>query len=332
MGAPNAFVCNPHTSQKSKEVREFCGKVSSTLRVLEEHTQHANRAELYIGLLKESIRKDLRESDAPLRLWCFCAERRADIFTLTAKNLFQLQGQNPYLATLGKMGDISNLCSFAWYEWVYFRQGKSPFPLMKEELGRCLGPTKNEGNEMAQWVLQQNGKIVPRRTLRRLTADELAPGNETEAEKRRAFNQAIKEKLGDSITLGPYKKHDLVEEEEVDEEDPTIMDWDPETYTPYEEVGQPPTLPLEADLVDAAGKRINQQSANDLLINAEVLLPTGEHQHMAKVLRRSVDEEGNLVGTFSDTSDLNTLLYDVEFPDGAVKQYAANIIAQNILY
>ena len=53
---------------------------------------------------------------------------------------------------------------------------------------------------------------------------------------------------------------------------------------------------------------------------------------MAKVLRRSVDEEGNLVGTFSDTPALNTLLYDVEFPDGAVKQYAANIIAQNILY
>ena len=89
VGAPNAFVCDPHASQKSKEIREFCHKIGSTLRVLEERTQHANRAELYIGLLKESIRKDLRESDAPLRLWCFCAERRADIFTLTAKNLFQ---------------------------------------------------------------------------------------------------------------------------------------------------------------------------------------------------------------------------------------------------
>lgn len=30
--------------------------------------------------------------------------------TVTAKNLFQLQGQNPYLTTLGEMGDISNLC------------------------------------------------------------------------------------------------------------------------------------------------------------------------------------------------------------------------------
>ena len=40
---------------------------------------------------------------------------------LTSNNLFQLEGQNPYMATLGEMGDISNLCQFGWYEWVYFR-------------------------------------------------------------------------------------------------------------------------------------------------------------------------------------------------------------------
>lgn len=116
VGAPNTFVCDPHPNQKSKEVRAFCLKIGSTLRVLEEGTQASNRAELYVGLLKEGIRKDMREAHSPLRLWCFCAERRAAIFTLTAKNLFQLEGQNPYLATLGEMGDISNLCNYGWYE------------------------------------------------------------------------------------------------------------------------------------------------------------------------------------------------------------------------
>jgi hypothetical protein len=161
VGAPNAFVCDPHRNQKSQEVRNFCTKIGSTLRVLEEGTQASNRAELYVGLIKEGIRKDMREQNSPLQLWCFCAERRAAIFTLTAKNLFQLQGQNPYL-TLGEMGDISNLCNFKWYEWVYFRQDTAQFPYLGEQLGRCLGPTKNEGNEMCQWVLQQNGQIVPR--------------------------------------------------------------------------------------------------------------------------------------------------------------------------
>ena len=202
VGVPNAFIVDPHSAQKSHEVRKFCNDIGSTLRVLEESTQHANRAELYIGLLKESVRKDLRETHAPLRLWDYCAERRASIYNLTAKPLFQLQGQNPHLATFGEMGDISNLCQFGWYEWVYFRQGSALFPHNKEHLGRCLGPCKNEGNEMAQWVLQMNGQVVPRRSLRRLRSHELAVSNEVEARKRSEFDAAIKAKLG-VIHVGP---------------------------------------------------------------------------------------------------------------------------------
>jgi hypothetical protein len=69
----------------------------------------------------------------------------------------------------------------------------------------------------------------------------------------------------------------------------------------------------------------------NLLINAEVLLPQGESEQLAKVLRRSVDENGKLIGTFYDNPILNTLVYEVEFLDGTVKEHAANIIAENIL-
>ena len=55
--------------------------------------------------------------------------------TLTANNLYQLQGQNPYMATLNDMGDISNLCLFVWYEWVYICQHTAQFPRQKSELG-----------------------------------------------------------------------------------------------------------------------------------------------------------------------------------------------------
>ena len=39
-------------------------------------------------------------------LWDYCAERRARINNLAARKLFNLQGQNPYMATLGDEGDI----------------------------------------------------------------------------------------------------------------------------------------------------------------------------------------------------------------------------------
>ena len=51
---------------------------------------------------------------------------------------------------------------------------------------------------------------------------------------------------------------------------------------------------------------------------------------VAKVARRILDEDENLVGTYSENPILNTLIYDVEFTYGATKPYAANIISENI--
>ena len=68
IGVPISLVFDPAREQTSKAVKRFCNQVGTTLRILEEHTQWANRAELYIGLLKESIRKDLRRSHCPLVL------------------------------------------------------------------------------------------------------------------------------------------------------------------------------------------------------------------------------------------------------------------------
>ena len=55
VGAPEVLVADPHPSQKSKEVKNFCNKIGTTLRLLEQSTQWANRAELYIGLMKEAV-------------------------------------------------------------------------------------------------------------------------------------------------------------------------------------------------------------------------------------------------------------------------------------
>ena len=38
-----------------------------------------------------------------------------------------------------------------------------------------------------------------------------------------------------------------------------------------------------------------------------------------------------MIGNHNKTPLLNTLVYDLEFPYGAVKKYAANIVAGNVL-
>ena len=118
--------------------------------MLEQGTKWANKAELCIGLLKEAVRQDMKESGSPIPLWDYCLERRARINNLTAKDLFQLHGQNAHFTVTGEEGDISNLCQFGWYQWCFYQDNKQKFPHSKEILGRILGPAKGEGNEMAQ--------------------------------------------------------------------------------------------------------------------------------------------------------------------------------------
>ena len=86
------------------------------------------KAELYIGLLKEAVRKDMRETNSPMILWDNCVERRARINNLTAKDNVKLHGTTPHTATMAEEGDISSLCQFGWYEWCYYHEHTAAFP------------------------------------------------------------------------------------------------------------------------------------------------------------------------------------------------------------
>ena len=88
VGAPEILECDPHPSHKIHEVKEFLNKIGTTLRLLDQNTQWANRDELYVGLVKEAVRKDMRSSGSPLVISDYAAERRAAIMCLTARDLF----------------------------------------------------------------------------------------------------------------------------------------------------------------------------------------------------------------------------------------------------
>ena len=65
-------------------------------------------------------------------------------------------------------------------------------------------------------------------------------------------------------------------------------------------------------------------------MNAEVLPPQGEDVRLAKVTRRNVEYNGKVIGDYNKTLTVNTILYDFQFPDGAIKTYSANITAEKI--
>ena len=157
----------------SSEVKKFCNDIGTTLRALEEGTPWSNIAELVIGLIKEAVRKDMRESNSPLCFWDYVMRGEPGSITLQPRMHSGFMDPLPHTLTTGDEGDISNLCQYGWYEWCYFRDQTAAFPNNKEVLGRVLGPARGAGNEMAQWILKANGRVVPRRSLRPLKVDEI---------------------------------------------------------------------------------------------------------------------------------------------------------------
>ena len=168
---------------------------------------------------------------------------------------------------------------------------------------------KNEGNEMAQAVLLINKQVVPRRTCAPLTKSEI--NSVLERAKR-----AIQKKYWDLVSLPPkttkleFEVHDLINE-------------------PIEGINESIRM-MDKDPIDADGKTAFEKPLNDLLIHAAVLLPQGESIQQVKVKGRAMDIHGHPVGTYDSNPLLNSIVYDVEFPDGTLKQYLANIFAQNM--
>ena len=60
---------------------------------------------------------------------------------------------------------------------------------------------------------------------------------------------------------------------------------------------------------------LEQQPAFDKIINAELMIQNRDEMAMGKVARRSLDADGRMTGTYHDNPFLNTITYNVEFPN-----------------
>ena len=67
------------------------------------------------------------------------------------------------------------------------------------------------------------------------------------------------------------------------------------------------------------------------MINAEILLLHNDKEQTGRVIQRAIAPDGVPVGTYDQDPRINSLVYDVKFPDGQVKEYAANVLAENML-
>ncbi len=157
---------------------------------------------------------------------------------------------------------------------------------------------------MTAKILQMNGEVVYRSTYRPLTVEERADPSVQQS--MALFDETAAERLGDKLTGAELEEVGVLDTPE---------------YLPYADEDQNEmTFP---DLDDKV-----TPEAGDEYVHASVMPPRGSQMMQGTVKARKQDLDGNLIGRRSDNPILDTLLYDIEFPDGEVTLLTANAIAQ----
>ena len=193
------------------------------------------------------------------------------------------------MVTTGKTSDISNLCRFGFYQWVYYWDNRHKFSEQKKIICRALGPTNYEGNLMAQYILQANGIVVPRRTVKAIPSKHLR--NQVLQDKMKVYDSCIKEKLGDSMKIPVVRDQH------------TPREWIPKE----EDATKPHTMPDNDICLDNFNVSLTYS-----LVNDEVLLHRVEADDeplvKARVIRHLTEKNGNLIGYANKEINMNTLI------------------------
>jgi hypothetical protein len=104
---------------------------------------------------------------------------------------------------MGQTADISFICLFKWYNWIYYNDSNVQFPDQKVVLGRYLGPTESEvGSVLTGKILTATGEVIRCDTFTHLTDAEIASSdNQKERDK---FNETVVNRWG-----VPFKEPEL---------------------------------------------------------------------------------------------------------------------------
>jgi hypothetical protein len=146
--------------------------------------------------------------------------------------MYTLNSQVPETIMLGQTADISFICSFAWYDWVYYNEQNAEFPASKMTLGRYLGPTGPEaGSVLSAKILKVEGNVIRCNTFRHLTP--LEDANTELITAKANFTIKVNSCLGDPIKFNGLVKISSVTLSNDESINLTDMTYDPDVMDTY---------------------------------------------------------------------------------------------------
>jgi hypothetical protein len=256
----------------------------------------------------------MAETQAPIRLWCFAHEYTAEITCLLATGRYELEGRTPYESIMQHTPDITEYVVFKWSQWAYYWNEVEK----EKKLCRWLGISSRVGQAMCFNLLVDTGHFITHSSVIPVPDEDL--NTSALQVQMDTFTRSVNDAIGD------HKKA-IVRGETVNDDE---LYYDTFFDSPTDDDN---TWPWESELEDLPLKDQDSNAMEDLdkYIGANIVLPGKDGEQVLTVvkgLKRGLN--GELLGTKNDNPILDTRIFQVEFPDGHLEDYATNKIAKTL--
>ena len=134
-GVPKTLIMDGVREEAMGEFRQKARQADCQVKQTEPYSPCQNTAKATIKELKKGTGRKMIRTGSPKVLWDNCSELEAKIQSSTASNIFELEGEVPKTVMNGETTNITQLCEFGWYDWVYFHDNVVTYPDDKWVLG-----------------------------------------------------------------------------------------------------------------------------------------------------------------------------------------------------
>ena len=124
-GVPPAMIMDGAKEERLSTFGRKCRQANCYMRPTEPYSPWQNMAEGCVREVKRASSRDMLWTGSPKRLWDHSLKLRALIRSHTALDIYDLRGQVPEAVMKGDSPDISHLCEFSWYDWVWYNDNPS---------------------------------------------------------------------------------------------------------------------------------------------------------------------------------------------------------------
>ena len=273
-------------------------------------------AEREIGELKKRWRNRMLRRRVPKRLWDYGLIYEANILNRIPRGKNARTGLE---IITGETPDISEWTDFAFYDrvWVYDHK-KIELDGTGRRLARWLGVAHRIGSDLCYWLLLSTGHVVARTTVQHVTREDIL--NPEVKAMITEFDEAIVDRLDDQNF-------------QANNDANTFYIQDDDTDDTSGELGTTPTVDEYGDMIVPDLPEFDDEDDGfaDKYLNAELMFDVGTgDERRGRVVKRVKGNAGEVIGRAHPNPLFDTREYVVEFTDGTVENYFANVIAENM--